>query len=130
MDLADGTRCSGMAPGRGTAMINLLNDEGRMHRAQLPDSLYRTRLHIPTTFFFQVSRATGRGATQTFKQRESHMVTKDGNKFIIREYEKLYNLPTVNDNDHFKVCHAMTSKPGMRFSDIVMLKMYSNSLVW
>lgn len=33
VELADGTRCSGMAQGKGTAMIHLLDSDGRQHRA-------------------------------------------------------------------------------------------------
>lgn len=100
--LADGTHCSGMAQGRGTAMINLLDSDGRQHRAQPLDALYMPS--YPHNIF-SVSRATNGGTTVIFKQEESHMVTKDGNRFGIYEYEKLYYLPTVDNIDQCKVCH-------------------------
>nr|XP_061819399.1 uncharacterized protein LOC133608210 [Nerophis lumbriciformis] len=40
VELADGTRCSGMAQGRGTATIHLVDSDGRQHRAQLRNALY------------------------------------------------------------------------------------------
>ncbi|KAJ8412641.1 hypothetical protein AAFF_G00115920 [Aldrovandia affinis] len=40
VELADGTKCNGIAQRRGTAMVCLLDNTGRQHRAQLRDALY------------------------------------------------------------------------------------------
>ncbi|KAL1263578.1 hypothetical protein QQF64_006317 [Cirrhinus molitorella] len=101
VELADGTKCSGMAQQRGTAVIYLLDDTGRRHRAQLRDALYMPS--YPHDIF-----SVARGATITFKRGNSHMVTRDGSRFDIHESGNLYYLPTVVESvDHCKVCHDL-----------------------
>ena len=105
VELADGSKCSGIAQQRGTAVIHLLDNAGRRHTAQLRDALY-----IPSYphDIFSVARATNGGATITFKREDSRMVTKDGSRFDIHENGNLYYLPTVEkDVDQCKVCHDM-----------------------
>lgn len=111
VELADGTKCSGMAQQRGTAEVYFLDDTGRHHRAQLRNALYMPSYPCD---IFSVSRATDGGATVTFKRGNSRMVTKDGSRFDIHESGHLYYLPTIEKNvDKCKVSHDL--KPGMKF---------------
>lgn len=103
VELADGSKCSGMAQRRGTAVMHPLDNAGQQHKAQLRNALY-----IPSYphDIFSVARATNGGATITFKKGESRMVTKNGCRFDIHENGNLYYLPTVETNvDQCKVCH-------------------------
>ncbi|XP_061753964.1 copia protein isoform X1 [Nerophis ophidion] len=105
IELADGTKCSGMAQRRETALIYPLDNEGRQQRAQLQDALY-----IPTYphDIFSVARATNGGATVTFKKGDSHMITKKGDRFDFYESGNLFYLPTVQKNvDKCNMCHDM-----------------------
>ncbi|KAJ8414192.1 hypothetical protein AAFF_G00050620 [Aldrovandia affinis] len=90
VELADWTKCNGIAQRRGTAMVCLLDNNRRQHRAQLQDALY-----IPSYphYIFSVSRATNGGATITFMKGDSNMVTTD--RFDIHESGNFYYLPTV-----------------------------------
>ena len=103
VELADGSKCSGMAQQRGTAVIHLLDNAGRQHTAQLRDTLYMPSYPHD---IFSVARASNGGATITFKKGESRMVTKGGSRFDIHETGNLYYLPTVEkDVDQCNVCH-------------------------
>ncbi|KAJ8409787.1 hypothetical protein AAFF_G00218460 [Aldrovandia affinis] len=77
VELADGTKCNGIAQRRGTAMVCLLDNTRRQHRAQLRDALY-----MPSYphYIFSVARATNGGVTITFMKGDSHMVTKGGDR--------------------------------------------------
>lgn len=105
VELADGSRCTGMAQQRGTALISLQDSTGRQHRVKLKDALY-----MPTypQDIFSVARATKVGATVTFKKGESYMITQDENRFKIHEEGNLYYLPTVCENvDKINACHDL-----------------------
>lgn len=105
VELADGTKCSEIAQGRGTAVINLRDHAGRQHTAQLREALYMPS--YPHNIF-SVARAINGGATITFGKEDSRMVTKDGSRFDIYESGNLFYLPTVENNvDKCKqcVCH-------------------------
>ena len=105
VELADGSKCSGIAQQRGTAVIHLLDNAGRQHTAQLRDTLYMPSYPHD---IFSVARGTNGGATITFKKGDSRMVTKGGSRFDIHEDGNLYYLPTVEkDVDQCKVCHDM-----------------------
>lgn len=100
-------KCSGMAQRRGTALIYLLDTDGRQHRAWLKDALY-----MPTYphDIFSVARGTNGGATVTFKKGDSHMITKGNHRFDFHESGNLFYLPTVEKNvngDKCNVCHDM-----------------------
>lgn len=66
VELADGTKCSGMAQQRGTAVIYLIDDAGKQHTAQLRDALYMPSYPHD---IFSVARATNGRATVIFKKR-------------------------------------------------------------
>ena len=103
VELADGTKCSGIAQRRGTATICLQDSAGRQHRAQLRDALYMPSYPHD---IFSVARATNGGATITFEKGDNRLVTKDGSRFDIHESGNLYYLPTVHDDvDQCKACY-------------------------
>lgn len=104
VELADGTQCSGMAEGRGTATIYILDNAGRQHRAQLRNALFMPSYPHD---IFSVARAANGGATITFRKGDCTMITKDGSRFDIHEKGNLYYLPTVDvsTDDQCKVCH-------------------------
>lgn len=97
VESADGTKCTGMAQKRGTAIIYLLDNRGQQQKAQLRDALYMPSYQHN---IFSVARATKGGTILTFKREDSHMTTKDGNRFDIYENGNLYYLPTVETSDN------------------------------
>lgn len=105
VELADGTKCSGMAQQRGTAVIYLLDDAGKQHTAQLRDALYMPSYPHD---IFSVARATNGGATIIFKRGDNHLITKNESRFDIHESGNLYYLPTLEEDvDQCKVCHDL-----------------------
>lgn len=105
VELADGTKCSGMAQQRGTTVIYLLDDAGKQHTAHLWDALY-----MPSYphYIFSVARATNGGATIIFKRGDNHLITKNESRFHIHESGNLYYLPTLEEDvDQCKVCHDL-----------------------
>ncbi|KAK2917254.1 hypothetical protein Q8A73_004000 [Channa argus] len=89
VELADRTRCSGIAEKRGTAVIYLLDNAGKQHRAQLRDTLY-----VPSypQDIFSVVKATNGGATITFKREDNHLITKDGSSSMENDDNKHLHL--------------------------------------
>lgn len=73
VELADRTKCIGVAQRSGIAIIYLLDNARQQHRAQLRDTLY-----IPTYLhdIFSVSRATNGQATITLQKGDNCMVTR------------------------------------------------------
>ena len=65
MELADGTRCSGVAERRGDAQVTLIDSRGQRHKTTLRQALY-----IPTypQDMFSVQAATTRDATVMFRK--------------------------------------------------------------
>ncbi len=80
VELADGSRCNGVAKRRGDAEVWLLDSRGRRFRTTL-----RSALYIPTYFqiIFSVKAATSSGATVIFRERKNVLILKDGTKFPI-----------------------------------------------
>lgn len=93
VELADGTRCSGVAERRGDAVVCLTDSTGRQLRTTLKDALY-----IPSypQDIFSVKAATASDATVIFKKGEDILIHRNGTKFHI--HNRLYYLHTV-DND-------------------------------
>lgn len=105
VELADGTKCEGVAQRKGTAIVYLLDNAGKHHRAELRDALYISSYPHD---IFSVARATNGGATITFKKGDSYMVTKDGSRFDISESRNLFYLPTVmKDVGECEVSHSV-----------------------
>ena len=109
IELADGTKCSGMAQCRGTALIYLLDTDGRERRAQLQDILY---VLTYTHDIFSVARATNGGATVTFRKGDSHTIAKRGTGFDF--HEMCFTCQLLRKMLISAMC-ATTCKLGMKF---------------
>lgn len=94
MELADGTRCNGVAERRGDAAVVLIDSRGQRHKTTLTQALY-----IPTypQDIFSVQAATTGGATVIFKRGKNLLKCRDGTNFNIYVYNRLYYLNTEND---------------------------------
>ena len=91
VELADGSRCKGVAKRRGDAEVWLIDSGGRSFRTTLRGALY-----IPTypQDIFSVKAATSSGATVTFSEKKNVLLHRDGTKFPIHVHNKLYYLHT------------------------------------
>ena len=91
VELADGTKCTGVAQRRGEAEVSLVDHNGQRRTATLREALF-----IPSypQEIFSVKAATSSGATVLFKEGEDVLVAKDGNRFDIHVYGRLYYLHT------------------------------------
>ena len=95
VELADGTRCKGVAERRGDAEVCLMDSGGRHLKTMLKQALY-----IPSypQDIFSVKAATSSGATVIFKKDKDILIHKDGTKFHIHVHNRLYYLHTVKDD--------------------------------
>lgn len=95
VELADGTRCSGVAEKRGDAEVCLTDSRGRKLKTILKQALY-----IPSypQDIFSVKAATGSGATVIFRKGQNVLIHKDGTRFHIHVHDRLYYLHTVKDD--------------------------------
>ena len=93
IELADGSRTSGIVSGKGTANIELCDTEGTVHKVELKNALY-----IPTyqQDIFSVKAATERGATVVFTPDHAELKAPNGTKFNIQTDQKLYFLNSVS----------------------------------
>ncbi|KAM9791032.1 uncharacterized protein LOC133165345 [Syngnathus typhle] len=75
VELADGTRCKGVAERRGDAEVCLIDSTGRHLNATLRQALY-----IPSypQDILSVKAATARGATVVFKEEKNVLIYQDG----------------------------------------------------
>ncbi|XP_066542004.1 uncharacterized protein [Hoplias malabaricus] len=105
VELADGTKCNGVAEHRGDAEVCLIDSRGQCHKTTLRQALY-----IPSypQDIFSVKAATSSGATVIFKQGKNTLQHRDGTKFSIYEYNRLYYLQTVDKcDDQCNGCYDM-----------------------
>ena len=104
IELADGTRASGVALKRGDAEVYLVDSAGHPIKTTLNKALY-----IPSypQDIFSVKAATANGASVNFHQGCDELIHKNGTKFDIKEYNRLYYLNVVNDQngDSCNACH-------------------------
>ena len=93
IELADGSRSSGMVVGRGNANIILNDSTGKSHKVLLNNALC-----IPTykEDIFSVRAAIHEGATVKFTPDYAYLEAPNGTRFNINEYGKLYFLNKVN----------------------------------
>lgn len=96
VELADGTRCKGVAERRGDAQVCLIDSRGRHLNTTLRQALY-----IPSypQDIFSVKVATTSGATVIFKSEKDVLIHRDGTKFHMHVHDRLYYLYTVNNDD-------------------------------
>ncbi|XP_060795255.1 uncharacterized protein LOC132897961 [Neoarius graeffei] len=92
LELADGTKVSGVAKIRGDAEIYLLDSEGRRVRTRLKQALY-----IPSfpQNIFSVKAATANGDEIRFKDGDDWLVNKDGTKFKMEVYDHQPGSPLL-----------------------------------
>ncbi|KAI5621190.1 hypothetical protein C0J50_19125 [Silurus asotus] len=103
VELADGTRCNGVAQRKGNAEVFLIDSGGQQRKAMLKDALF-----IPSypQSIFSVKAATAKGATVVFKENKDTLINNDGTKFNIHVYGKLYNLHAgTKSSDKCNACH-------------------------
>lgn len=103
LELADGTRTSGVAMKRGDAEVLLMNSKGKRVKATLKGALY-----IPSypQDIFSVKTATANGASVNFRQGCDQLIHKNGTRFDIQVHNRLYYLNTYDDDDYDDGCHA------------------------
>ena len=89
IELADGSRVSNLAKGRGKAKINMVDKRGVVHVTELNDALY-----VPSfkQNIFSVQCATNKGSTVEFKKNKAELRCKNGAVFDIEKCGQLYFL--------------------------------------
>ncbi|XDV16957.1 hypothetical protein PO909_016438 [Leuciscus waleckii] len=106
VELADGTRCNGVAKNRGDAAVCLVDSTGRRFKTTLRNALY-----IPTypQDIFSVKAATSNGATVIFREGKNVLLHKDGTEFPIHVHNKLYYLHTMDNecDDQCRKCYDL-----------------------
>lgn len=106
MELADGTRCNGVANNRGDTVVCLVDSRGRHFK-----TTQRNALYIPTypQDIFSVRAATLNGATVIFREGKNVLLHKDGTEFPIHGHNKLYYLHTIDNEsvDQCKKCYDL-----------------------
>ncbi|KAI7806633.1 hypothetical protein IRJ41_009193 [Triplophysa rosa] len=108
IELADGTRANGVALKRGDAEVYLIDREGRQVRTTLKKALY-----IPSypQNIFSVKAATANGASINFREGCDELIHKDGTKFDIQQYNRLYYLNTSNAANPILYANREKTKP-------------------
>ena len=93
IELADGSRSTGMIKGRGKARFQLYDTNGIPHEITLQDTLY-----IPSynQNIMSVKLATKNGASVIFQKDTTKLITETGTEFNIESQGKLYFLYNVS----------------------------------
>lgn len=96
MQLADGTRTTGIVQKKGDAQIELTDCTGRVVSIKLTDALL-----IPDypQNILSVDAATSRGATFNFEKNNNKMVLPDGTTCRMKVKDRLYYLNIVTEKD-------------------------------
>lgn len=89
VELADGSRSTGIAERRGDAEVCLIDSRGRRHSATLRQALY---VRSYRQDIFSVKAATVSGATVIFKEGKDVLRHRDGTHFNIHEIKRLLLL--------------------------------------
>ncbi|KAJ8050275.1 hypothetical protein HOLleu_03413 [Holothuria leucospilota] len=95
VELADGSRSNRIAHKRGDANVRIMDADGRCVIAKLENALY-----IPTfpRSLFSVQAATAKGGTVIFHPKYAEIIHKDGVRFKIEKYGRLYYLHTYENS--------------------------------
>ena len=106
IELADGTRETGVAQKRGEAVIHLKDSTGRVIPVVLKNSLF-----VPTypLHIFSVRAATDAGAAVIFSQEKNYLQACDGTEFNIVTKGRLYYFETNYAKDSVKVTRDLMS---------------------
>ena len=93
IELADGSRTSGVAHGRGATSVLLFDINDSPHKVRLENALY-----VPSykRNLFSVQAATEKGASVSFSSKSAELKASDGTSFPIEKEGKLYYLNNVN----------------------------------
>jgi len=96
IELADGSKSTGIVQGRGTAKVCVQSSDGEPRDVSLENVLY-----IPSyrQNIFSVLAATEKGATVNFTPTSAELVAPNGTTFDIRKSGKLYYLNSVVNNN-------------------------------
>lgn len=107
VELADGSRCPGVAKQRGDAEVYLIDSRGRRLKTVLMNALF-----IPSypQDIFSVKAATSSGATVIFREGNNVLI-RGGTKFPIHVSNKLYYLQTMDNKcgDQCNKCYDLQS---------------------
>ena len=89
IELADGRKCNNVAKKRGTATVDIRDEDGKWRKAKLENALY-----VPSypQNIFSVRAAAEKGATVQLGQNSSELITSSGLKFPIQNIGRLYYL--------------------------------------
>ena len=95
IELADGTRTSGIVTGKGVALYKVHDENGTEREITLNNALY-----VPSfkQNIFSVHAATQRGAFVNFEHESACLQSPDGTKFPIAVCGKLYYLNSISTN--------------------------------
>ena len=93
IELADGSRHSGMATKKGDAKFFIYDKDNVPRNITLKDALY-----VPSYSqnIFSVQSATKNGAEVNFKLNKDKLISKNGTEFNISQNKKLYYLNSLN----------------------------------
>ena len=100
IELADGSRKNNVALQRGTGVIKLEDNSGKIHEVMLKDALYVPSYKMN---IFSVQAATEKGASVRFKSDSGQLISEDGTIFDISKNGRLYflnNLITSDCREH------------------------------
>ena len=92
IELADGSRSTGMVKGRGTAKVCVQSLDGKPRDVDLETTLYTPSYKQD---IFSVQAATEKGAMVNFSPHFAELVTPNGTIFNIRKCGKLYTNCTI-----------------------------------
>ena len=101
IELADGTRKNNVAKKRGTVIVNIQDESGKVREACLENALY-----VPSypQNIFSVQAATQNGAKVNFNSDSAELLSSDGVRFPIQKYGRLYYLCKTRSSEAKRSC--------------------------
>ena len=105
IELADGSKTSGVAIAKGDASVELCDNTGKIYKVLLKNALC-----IPSykQNIFSVHAATEEGATVNFKHKDAELQAPDGTTFNIKQQGRLYYLNHVSHKIvNSKICKTV-----------------------
>ena len=92
IELADGSRATGIVVGKGVTSVNLWDTHGMVQSVELRYVVYISSYKQD---IFSVKAAAERGATVIFTPDYAELIAPNGTKFNIQTHQKLYFLNIV-----------------------------------